>query len=139
MMGGYDPAKGPGSDKHPLAAHEQPLVNADGERVLWEAAQEWAPKVGTPAPTILRAYVVNDRDWVIDRNEVTGIITDRFLHTAVMYKGGESGKCRQWLCNLVEEEAGGSWGRPILECPNGLTVAITCDSIQPMRSSPPEG
>lgn len=135
----YDPKNGPGSDAKPLPAHEQPLINADGEKLLWTVAQEWAPKVGTPAPTILRAYIVNDRDWIVDRNENTGIITDRFMHAAVMYRGGESGKCRQWLCNLIQPETGGNtWGRPYLSCPNGLAVALTCDSIQPLRSSPPQ-
>jgi hypothetical protein len=127
-----------GNDSKPLPAHEQPLINPAAEKLLWTAAQEWAPSVGTPAPTILRAYVVQDRDWVIDRNENTGIITDRFLHAAIIYKGGQTGACRQWLCNFVEEEAGGSWQAPQLSCPNGLTVALTCDSVDPLRPSPPQ-
>ncbi|HUJ59541.1 MAG TPA: hypothetical protein VLX92_13640 [Kofleriaceae bacterium] len=140
MFGGSSGSmkNGPGTDAQPLAAHPFPLVNADGEKIAWAAAQEWAPKVGTPAPTILRAYVVDDRDWVIDRNDNTGIITDRFLHVAVQYRGGNTGKCRQWLCNLIEQEAGpNAWGRPILACPNGLTVALTCDSVEAGRPSPP--
>jgi hypothetical protein len=136
--GGTSRDTGPGTDSKPLPAVPSPLVNASGEKLLWKAAQAWAPSVGTPAPTILRAYVVQDQDWVIDRNENTGIITDRFLHAAVIYKGGQTGVCRQSLCNFVEEEAGGSWQAPQLSCPNGLTVALTCDSVEPLRPSPPE-
>jgi hypothetical protein len=137
LFGGHSQPTGPGTDSQPLPAHPFQLVNEKGEKVLWQAAQEWAPKVGTPAPTIMRAFVVDDADWVIDRNENTGIITDRFLHTAVIYKGGATGKCRQWLCNLVEEETGGNiWGRAELRCPAGLTVALTCDSVDALRPSP---
>jgi hypothetical protein len=133
------PSHGAGTDNKPLPAHEPSLVNGDGEKVLWTAAQEWAPLVGKPAPTILRAYIVNDRDWIVDRNERTGIITDRFMHAAVMYKGGQTGKCRQWLCNLIQPETGGNtYGKPYLACPNGLTVALTCESIEPLRPSPPQ-
>lgn len=127
----------PGSDSKPLPAHEPALVNPAGEAMLWQAAQEWAPSLGNPAPTILRAYIIQDRDWNIARNENTGIITDRWMRAAVLYKGGQTGKCRQWDCQLTEDEAGGTWGRPQLDCPNGAAVAITCDSITPLRASPP--
>ena len=133
MMGSHEQ----GTDRHPLAAHEPALVNPQGEAMAWQAGQEWASTVGNPAPTILRTYIQGDRDWNIDRNENTGIITDRYMRVAVLYKGGNSGKCRQWDCELTEEEAGGTWGRPQMSCPNGAVIAVTCDSITALRASPP--
>lgn len=135
-MGASGSTRGGANDANPLPAKDWPIENADAERLAWTAAQTWAPSQGTPAPTILRAYV-RGRDWLINRN-AAGTVTDRTLQAYVMYKGGQSGKCRSALTVLKEENLGGdSWG-PAMILGTNTVIAVTCDSIDPLRPSPPQ-
>jgi hypothetical protein len=141
LLGGcfwmHAPQQTAGTDKQPLAAKAPALVNPEAEKLAWDAAQKWAPSVGTPAPTILRAFVTGN-DWLIERNPNTGIPIRRTLQAYVMYKGGESGKCRDAINLLVEDNQGGSnWGQPRIEGTNTV-IAVTCDSVDAMRPSPPQ-
>jgi hypothetical protein len=97
------------------------------EGALRDATKYWAEHHGRPPPTVLRVYPQYDR-WGMQRTDA-GIITSRFNNVAVFARGGETGNCYQFLCNLVEPEENGKWGAADLQCVASLTIQVTCSSV----------
>jgi hypothetical protein len=106
----------------------------EAERLLATLLPEWANNKGTPPPTVLRRYLVG-KDWGMQRAN-NGVITGRATGVVLFYKGGVTGKCYNSLCNVTQEEQGGKWGKPWIQCVEGRTILVTCPSIDRLPASP---
>ena len=119
--------------KEHVAEAPEAVTFPDGEKALGHAAPVWAKDFAKPPPTIKRAYLM-DSDWGMTRADNNAII-GRHARTVLFYKGGETSHCYQALCNLREEEQGGSWGKPYLECIGEYTTRVVCESVDGLRGA----
>jgi hypothetical protein len=118
----------PDDDKQPAAVRPAAQKFAEGEKFLKVAAGDWVanfPK--KPPPTVLKMYVLAP-DWGMVRAG-SGVITGRTAETVIFVRGGESGRCTKRLCNLRQEEQGGKWGKPLLDCVEQYTQRVSCSSV----------
>jgi hypothetical protein len=133
-------------DKETAADAPSAVSFPEGERLLGPAIKKWTLGYSNPPPTVLRAYLGAD-DWAMLRHEGTQRILGRGVPVFVYYRGdkcGEEqscrpGQCYQYDCNLVEdEEGGGHWGRPHLDCPAETYIhRVTCASVDRLPNTPP--
>lgn len=112
----------------------------EAEQMMTPLLDEHVASFGSPPPTVLRKYLRDD-DWSMIRDDF-GTITERNVSWIVYYKGGESGQCKAWNCQLTQEEQRGSWGKPELRCyadtNYGDAQAIyTCESVESLPGEPP--
>jgi hypothetical protein len=125
----------PASEPDRPAQAPDPVSFPEAEKALTQAVPEFASGWGKPPPTVLRAYPM-DPDWSMNRSD-TGQIIGRVTRSVLFIRGGQSGRCRQLLCNLREEEQGGRWGRPMIQCVPEFTTSVTCESVDALRGTPP--
>lgn len=121
-------------EERPASAPDE-VSFPEAEKLLPATLPGWAKGVGTPPPTVLRAYLV-DGDWGMTRAD-NNVIVGRHVRAVLFYKGGQSGKCYRSLCNLRQEEQGGSWGKAYMQCVGEYTSRVTCDSIVALRGDEP--
>jgi hypothetical protein len=123
-----------------IAAPVPPEVEfPEGQRLLGPAIKEWV-RGYSQRPEVLRADLYAD-DWEMDRDEGTKRILGRAVAVTIYYRGVigcgsdqtcRPGQCFEWACKLYEEEQGGGhWGRPHLNCPaQDWIQKVTCDSVE---------
>jgi hypothetical protein len=124
----YGQATPPDDDKQPAAVRPAAQKFPDGEKALKVAAADWVanfPK--KPLPTVLKTYLIAP-DWGMVRSP-SGLITGRTAQTVIFVRGGETGRCTKRLCNLRQEEQGGKWGKPFLECVEQYSQRVKCSSV----------
>ena len=92
---------------------------------------------------VVRYYVLVP-DWVINRNEISGRITDRSFGNLIFYRGGgmqgnmndKAGACYAVNCGVREEELNGSWGKPQWNCGYPAEIgAGGCKDVEALRPS----
>jgi hypothetical protein len=115
------------------AASAPDVTFPEATKLLAQATPGFAANWGDPPPTVLRAYPLNP-DWGMQRTPA-GTITGRVTRSVLFIRGGKSGRCRQLLCNLTQEEQGGHWGQPVITCLPEYTSNVTCESVDGLRSS----
>jgi hypothetical protein len=131
--GGSDTPTTTSAESKEHAASAPTASFPEASRALAQAQDEFANDWGTPPPKVLRAYPM-DTHWGMNRTPA-GIITGRVTRAVLFIRGGQSGKCRQLLCNLREEEQGGQWGPPVIQCLPEYTTNVTCESVDSLRAS----
>jgi hypothetical protein len=95
------------------------------EPVLAALADRWA-KEHEHKITIKRTYTAA-LEWGVTRHEVSGRIIGRVTKGVIFTHDATNQKCWQLLCNVRQDELGGRWGAPYMECP--WTMTVRCESV----------
>ncbi len=103
----------------------------EGEAALKIAAAEMALSIGKPPPTVMKRYVLK-KNWEFVRDP-DGVLKGRAVEAVVFFKGGESGQCTRRQCTLTEQDQGGKWGKPGLDCIESLTMRVQCKSVEALK------
>jgi hypothetical protein len=126
------PPTPPDEAKQPAATQPKSFKFPDGEKALAAAVADWVanfPK--RPLPTVMKSYLLGP-DWGMERTPA-GVIVGRVIQAVIFVRGGESGRCTQRLCNLRQEEHGGKWSKPFLQCLEQYSTRFSCKSIEALK------
>jgi hypothetical protein len=125
------------------AAAPSPSQFEEGIALTKERATDPDVKVRHFPGEALRYYVLVE-DWVINRNEATGRITDRSFGNLIFYRGdGKIGgfydqpnTCYALNCGIREEDIHGNWGKPEWNCGYAHVVGDGgCTDVAALRPS----
>ena len=125
------------------AAAPTPSRFEEGIALTKQFSADPSPQIRHYAGDTLRYYVLVN-DWVINRNEATGRITDRSFGNLIFYKGSgkiggvydKPGACYALNCGVREEEIHGSWGNPEWNCGYAAEVGDGgCADVDALRPS----
>ena len=126
------PTAQPREEEAQVAEAPPPVSFPQAEQWLPQLVNEWSSAQDDPPVTVLRAYIV-DRDWQMERHEVTGVVVSRFVPVTLFLRLPD-GQCIDAGCSLGQEEQRGTWGRPAVECERGWE-RVTCASVEVLRPS----
>jgi hypothetical protein len=92
------------------------------ERTFLEVAQEGAQ------PSVCRAVVILEPDWLIQRHPMSGIVVSRKRWAAVAFSHPDS-TCSYTEISFREEYVGGQFGMPMVEDVGAKTV-LNCQALE---------